>query len=213
MLLDMSMFAFQHQPPSCIILISGDRDFSLALHRFAQRMIRTILIVPHKRKVNEDLLSAAFKVIDYESIIGIPANAVEQEPSVEMSTESETQMEDTDSIVQEDDSEAVSAILEILSSSFNQRLTIQALRARSKLVEALQPNMIKKIIANHPDIFKTELVVSVQPEYTPKQPSVIKQDESMSESTNVAPSPNGYTLPPNLDDLTRKTFFKSDLIF
>ena len=48
-----------------ICLLTGDADFSEALHRLARRTFKILLMVPPERRVNESLTSAASALWDF----------------------------------------------------------------------------------------------------------------------------------------------------
>ncbi|GAB2216662.1 hypothetical protein Droror1_Dr00024439 [Drosera rotundifolia] len=57
-LIDMFLFALDHCPPSSIMLISGDVDFSPALHVLGQRGYTVILVIPSQGYVSSALSNA-----------------------------------------------------------------------------------------------------------------------------------------------------------
>jgi hypothetical protein len=146
-LMDMTFWVSEHKPPACVILISGDRDFSMAVNRFSQRLFKVILITPPKRNVCEILTGAAYKVISFDKIVGyvldveVSQTVVEEKPI-------------------ENEAECVRLLVEQLhnSSGMPRRLPAQALRLKSKVD-------IKKLVQKNLQIFKVETVVSLTPEY------------------------------------------------
>ncbi|GAB2222147.1 hypothetical protein Drorol1_Dr00013349 [Drosera rotundifolia] len=67
-LIDMFLFALDHRPPSSIMLISGDVDFSPALHVLGQRGYTVILVIPSQGYVSSALSNAGRFVWDWSSI-------------------------------------------------------------------------------------------------------------------------------------------------
>ncbi|KAG6710518.1 hypothetical protein I3843_05G006400 [Carya illinoinensis] len=67
-LVDMFLFALDNPPPSTIMLISGDIDFSPALHILGQRGYTVILVIPSGAGVSSALTSAGKFVWDWASV-------------------------------------------------------------------------------------------------------------------------------------------------
>ncbi|KAG0464370.1 hypothetical protein HPP92_020439 [Vanilla planifolia] len=67
-LVDMFLFALDNQPPSSIMLISGDVDFAPALHILGQRGYTVILVIPSRVGVSSALCSAGRFVWDWPTI-------------------------------------------------------------------------------------------------------------------------------------------------
>ncbi|WOL01713.1 hypothetical protein Cni_G10430 [Canna indica] len=67
-LVDMFLFALDNQPPSAIMLISGDVDFAPALHILGQRGYTIILVIPSGVGVSSALTNAGTYVWDWPSI-------------------------------------------------------------------------------------------------------------------------------------------------
>ncbi|KAF6165185.1 hypothetical protein GIB67_000769 [Kingdonia uniflora] len=67
-LVDMFLFALDNRPPSSILLISGDVDFSPALHILGQRGYTVILVIPANVGVSSALSNAGRFVWDWPSI-------------------------------------------------------------------------------------------------------------------------------------------------
>ena len=68
-LLDMFLFVLDHPPPSTIVIITGDVDFSPALHVLGQRGHSVVVIIPSGVYVNPALTSAGKFVWDWQSIV------------------------------------------------------------------------------------------------------------------------------------------------
>ncbi|GJT75428.1 endonuclease [Tanacetum coccineum] len=68
-LVDMFLFALDNPPPSIIMLISGDVDFSLALHVLGQRGYTVILVIPSGVGVSSALSNAGSYVWDWSSVV------------------------------------------------------------------------------------------------------------------------------------------------
>eukprot|EP00899_Mesostigma_viride_P025386 jgi/Mesvir1/6031/Mv00774-RA.1 len=66
MLCDMFLFAVDNRPPATIFLISGDRDFSSALHKLSQRRYTVILAVP--APASNSLSSAATILLNWDQL-------------------------------------------------------------------------------------------------------------------------------------------------
>ncbi|KAI3960521.1 hypothetical protein MKW98_003020 [Papaver atlanticum] len=67
-LVDMFLFALDNPPPSSILLISGDVDFSPALHILGQRGYTVILVIPAGVGVSSALSNAGRYVWDWPSV-------------------------------------------------------------------------------------------------------------------------------------------------
>lgn len=67
-LVDMFLFALDNPPPSSIMLISGDVDFSPALHILGQRGYTVILVIPAGVGVSSALSNAGKFVWDWPSV-------------------------------------------------------------------------------------------------------------------------------------------------
>uniref|UniRef100_A0A5B7AKW9 HTH OST-type domain-containing protein n=1 Tax=Davidia involucrata TaxID=16924 RepID=A0A5B7AKW9_DAVIN len=67
-LVDMFLFALDNPPPSSIMLISGDVDFSPALHILGQRGYTVILVIPSGVGVSSALSNAGRFVWDWPSV-------------------------------------------------------------------------------------------------------------------------------------------------
>ncbi|KAJ6896425.1 hypothetical protein NC651_022586 [Populus alba x Populus x berolinensis] len=67
-LVDMFLFALDNPPPSSIMLISGDVDFSPALHILGQRGYTVILVIPSGVGVSSALCNAGKFVWDWPSV-------------------------------------------------------------------------------------------------------------------------------------------------
>ncbi|XP_062176732.1 uncharacterized protein LOC133881732 [Alnus glutinosa] len=67
-LVDMFLFALDNPPPSSIMLISGDVDFSPALHILGQRGYTVILVIPSGVGVSYALTNAGKFVWDWPSV-------------------------------------------------------------------------------------------------------------------------------------------------
>ncbi|KAI3987750.1 hypothetical protein MKX01_028484 [Papaver californicum] len=67
-LVDMFLFALDNPPPSSILLISGDVDFSPALHILGQRGYTVILVIPAGVGVSSALSNAGRFVWDWPSV-------------------------------------------------------------------------------------------------------------------------------------------------
>ncbi|XP_041011086.1 uncharacterized protein LOC121254921 [Juglans microcarpa x Juglans regia] len=67
-LVDMFLFALDNPPPSTIMLISGDIDFSPALHILGQRGYTVILVIPSSVGVSSALINAGKFVWDWPSV-------------------------------------------------------------------------------------------------------------------------------------------------
>ncbi|KAK4284597.1 hypothetical protein QN277_001405 [Acacia crassicarpa] len=67
-LIDMFLFALDNQPPSSIMLISGDVDFAPAVHVLGQRGYTIILVVPAQMGMSTALINAGKFVWDWPSI-------------------------------------------------------------------------------------------------------------------------------------------------
>ncbi|XP_074562427.1 uncharacterized protein LOC141818929 isoform X1 [Curcuma longa] len=67
-LVDMFLFALDNRPPSSIMLISGDVDFSPALHILGQRGYTVILVIPSGVGVSSALINAGQFVWNWPSI-------------------------------------------------------------------------------------------------------------------------------------------------
>ncbi|XP_059314023.1 uncharacterized protein LOC132064885 [Lycium ferocissimum] len=67
-LVDMFLFALDNPPPSSIMLISGDVDFSPALHILGQRGYTVILVIPANVGVSSALCNAGRFVWDWPSV-------------------------------------------------------------------------------------------------------------------------------------------------
>lgn len=67
-LVDMFLFALDNPPPSSILLISGDVDFSPALHILGQRGYNVILVIPSGTGVSSALSNAGRFVWDWPSV-------------------------------------------------------------------------------------------------------------------------------------------------
>ncbi|KAM7252058.1 hypothetical protein ACFE04_023941 [Oxalis oulophora] len=67
-LVDMFLFALDNQPPSSIMLISGDVDFAPALHILGQRGYTIILVIPSTTGVSSALCNAGKFVWDWLSV-------------------------------------------------------------------------------------------------------------------------------------------------
>ncbi|KAM0011879.1 putative NYN domain, limkain-b1-type, meiosis regulator and mRNA stability factor 1 [Helianthus debilis subsp. tardiflorus] len=68
-LVDMFLFALDNPPPSSIMLISGDVDFSPALHVLGQRGYTVILVVPSGVGVSSALSNAGSYVWDWSTVV------------------------------------------------------------------------------------------------------------------------------------------------
>ncbi|KAK1439930.1 hypothetical protein QVD17_05755 [Tagetes erecta] len=68
-LVDMFLFALDNPPPSSIMLISGDVDFSPALHVLGQRGYTIILVIPSGVGVSSALSNAGSFVWDWPSVV------------------------------------------------------------------------------------------------------------------------------------------------
>lgn len=68
-LVDMFLFALDNPPPSSIMLISGDVDFSTALHVLGQRGYTVILVIPSGVGVSSALSNAGSYVWDWSSVV------------------------------------------------------------------------------------------------------------------------------------------------
>ncbi|XP_076919485.1 uncharacterized protein LOC143580296 [Bidens hawaiensis] len=68
-LIDMFLFALDNPPPSSIMLISGDVDFSPALHVLGQRGYAVILVVPSGVGVSSALSNAGSYVWDWSTVV------------------------------------------------------------------------------------------------------------------------------------------------
>ncbi|XP_071691740.1 uncharacterized protein [Rutidosis leptorrhynchoides] len=68
-LVDMFLFALDNPPPSSIMLISGDVDFSHALHVLGQRGYTVILVIPSGVGVSSALSNAGSYVWDWFSVV------------------------------------------------------------------------------------------------------------------------------------------------
>lgn len=68
-LVDMFLFALDNPPPSYIMLISGDVDFSQALHILGQRGYTVILVIPSGVGVSSALSNAGSFVWDWPSVV------------------------------------------------------------------------------------------------------------------------------------------------
>ncbi|KAF5759209.1 putative NYN domain, limkain-b1-type, meiosis regulator and mRNA stability factor 1 [Helianthus annuus] len=68
-LVDMFLFALDNPPPSTIMLISGDVDFSPALHILGQRGYTVILVIPSGVGVSSALSNAGSFVWDWPSVV------------------------------------------------------------------------------------------------------------------------------------------------
>lgn len=68
-LVDMFLFALDNPPPSSIMLISGDVDFSTALHVLGQRGYTVILVIPSGVGVSSALSNAGTYVWDWSSVV------------------------------------------------------------------------------------------------------------------------------------------------
>ncbi|KAI3849588.1 hypothetical protein MKX03_010791 [Papaver bracteatum] len=67
-LVDMFLFALDNPPPSTILLITGDIDFSPALHILGQRGYTVILVIPASMGVSSALTKAGRFVWDWPSV-------------------------------------------------------------------------------------------------------------------------------------------------
>ncbi|KAI3955563.1 hypothetical protein MKW92_015242 [Papaver armeniacum] len=67
-LVDMFLFALDNPPPSTILLITGDVDFSPALHILGQRGYTVILVIPAAMGVSSALTKAGRFVWDWPSV-------------------------------------------------------------------------------------------------------------------------------------------------
>ncbi|XP_042376785.1 uncharacterized protein LOC121970256 isoform X2 [Zingiber officinale] len=67
-LVEMFLFALDNRPPSSIMLISGDVDFSPALHILGQRGYTVILVIPSGVGVSSALVNAGQFVWDWPSV-------------------------------------------------------------------------------------------------------------------------------------------------
>lgn len=67
-LVDMFLFALDNPPPSSIVLISGDVDFSPALHILGQRGYTVVLVFPFGKYVSSALCNAGCFVWDWHSV-------------------------------------------------------------------------------------------------------------------------------------------------
>lgn len=61
-----------------ICLLTGDADFSEALHRLARRTFKILLMVPQNRQVNEALTSAAVSIWDFGRVLRGAPEPIEQ---------------------------------------------------------------------------------------------------------------------------------------
>ncbi|CAH8321058.1 unnamed protein product, partial [Eruca vesicaria subsp. sativa] len=68
-LLDMFLFVLDHPPPSTIVIITGDVDFSPALHVLGQRGHNVVVIIPSGVYVNPALTCAGKFVWDWQTIV------------------------------------------------------------------------------------------------------------------------------------------------
>ncbi|XP_076954843.1 uncharacterized protein LOC143629457 [Bidens hawaiensis] len=68
-LIDMFLFALDNPPPCSIMLISGDVDFSPALHVLGQRGYTVILVIPSRVGVPSALSNAGSYVWDWSSVV------------------------------------------------------------------------------------------------------------------------------------------------
>ncbi|KAJ0884299.1 putative transcription factor interactor and regulator CCHC(Zn) family [Helianthus annuus] len=68
-LVDMFLFALDNPPPCSIMLISGDVDFSPALHVLGQRGYTVILVIPSRVGVSSALSNAGSYVWDWASVV------------------------------------------------------------------------------------------------------------------------------------------------
>ncbi|CAD5179304.1 unnamed protein product [Musa acuminata subsp. malaccensis] len=68
-LVDMFLFALDNQPPSSIMLISGDVDFAPALHILGQRGYTIILVIPSGVGVSSALRNAGQFVWDWPCVV------------------------------------------------------------------------------------------------------------------------------------------------
>ncbi|PWA84184.1 Limkain-b1 [Artemisia annua] len=68
-LVDMFLFALDNPPPACIMLISGDVDFSHALHVLGQRGYTVIIAIPSGVGVSYALRNAGSFVWDWPSVV------------------------------------------------------------------------------------------------------------------------------------------------
>ncbi|KAL2645481.1 hypothetical protein R1flu_013068 [Riccia fluitans] len=69
LLVDLLLWTFDHPPPAHLFLISGDRDFSNALHRLRMRNYNILLACPHGTTVSPALLGAATHVWQWNSLV------------------------------------------------------------------------------------------------------------------------------------------------
>nr|XP_043625995.1 uncharacterized protein LOC122597470 [Erigeron canadensis] len=68
-LVDMFLFALDNPPPSSIMLISGDVDFSNSLHVLGQRGYTIIVVFPFGANVSSPLSNAGSYVLDWYSVV------------------------------------------------------------------------------------------------------------------------------------------------
>ncbi|XP_076940663.1 uncharacterized protein LOC143609932 [Bidens hawaiensis] len=68
-LIDMFLFALDNPPPCSIMLISGDVDFSPALHVLGQCGYTVILVIPSLVRVSSALSNAGSYVWDWSSVV------------------------------------------------------------------------------------------------------------------------------------------------
>ncbi|KAL3698829.1 hypothetical protein R1sor_012905 [Riccia sorocarpa] len=69
LLVDLLLWTFDHPPPAHLFLISGDRDFSNALHRLRMRNYNILLACSHGTTVSPALLGAATHVWQWNSLV------------------------------------------------------------------------------------------------------------------------------------------------
>ncbi|KAH7280134.1 hypothetical protein KP509_37G053400 [Ceratopteris richardii] len=67
-IVDMFLFALDNPPPCSILLISGDVDFSPALHKLGQRGYTVYLVLPGTRGIASSLCNASRYVWDWPSL-------------------------------------------------------------------------------------------------------------------------------------------------
>ncbi|KAG6542739.1 hypothetical protein Mapa_015814 [Marchantia paleacea] len=69
LLVDLILWTLEHPPPAHLFLISGDRDFSNALHRLRMRNYNILLACPAGTTVSPALLGAATHVWQWNSLV------------------------------------------------------------------------------------------------------------------------------------------------
>ncbi|GKA15774.1 endonuclease [Tanacetum coccineum] len=166
-LVDMFLFALDNPPPSYIMLISGDVDFSHALHVLGQRGYTVIIAIPSGVGVSSALRNAGSFVWDWPSVVRgegfVPSSRPMAGPNRVYQMTDNSDYQNEEAIVNRGISQSYynSKGFSVVSQSLSEYNSIPCLPTTSRSFS--YPNSLNEISARHVSSYEQNDYTWVQP--------------------------------------------------